>query len=93
MQSRSGYSLVVILVIRIGIVLKHKILLEIKLRKKRKAKKLLPAYFCSFGVELALDRFIKNKKNAEKRIKNKKTKDLTPKEQKCIFFYLKQLRV
>ena len=37
-------------------------------------------------MESALDRFIKNKKNSEKRIKNKKTKDLTPKEQKCINF-------
>ena len=57
-----------------------------KTDKEKKNKKLLPAYFCSFGVESALDRFIKNKKNAEKRIKNKKTKDLTPKEQKCINF-------
>ena len=57
-----------------------------KTEKEKKSKKLLPAYFCSFGVESALDRYIKNKKNAEKRIKNKKTKDLTPKEQKCINF-------
>ena len=42
-----------------------------KTEKEKKSKKLLPAYFCSFGVESALDRFIKNKKNAEKRIKNK----------------------
>ncbi len=57
-----------------------------KTEKEKKSKKLLPAYFCSFGVESALDKFIKNKINAEKRIKNKKTKDLTPKEHKCIKF-------
>ena len=57
-----------------------------KTDKEKKNKKILPAYFTSFGVESALEKFIKNKKNAEKRIKNKKTKDLTPKEQKCINF-------
>ncbi len=57
-----------------------------KTEKEKKNKKILPAYFTSFGVESALERFIKNKKNAENRIKNKKTKDLTPKEQKCINF-------
>ena len=57
-----------------------------KTEKEKKKKKILPSYFTSFGVLSALESFIKNKKNAEKRIKNKKTKDLTPKEQKCINF-------
>lgn len=57
-----------------------------KTAKEKKNKKILPAYFTSFGVMSALESFIKNKKNAENRIKNKKTKDLTSKEQKCITF-------
>ena len=57
-----------------------------KTNKEKKKKKILPAYFTSFGVESALEKFIKNKKNAEKRIKNKKTMDLTVKEKKAIEF-------
>ena len=57
-----------------------------KTAKEKKKKKILPAYFTSFGVLSALESFIRNKKNAESRIKNKKTKDLTPKEQKIIDF-------
>ena len=58
-----------------------------KTEKEKKNKKIiLPAYFTSFGVLSALESFIRNKKNTEKRIKNKKTKNLTPKEQKCVDF-------
>ena len=58
-----------------------------KTEKEKKNKKIiLPAYFTSFGVLSALESFIRNRKNAEKRIKNKKTKSLTPGEQKCINF-------
>ena len=58
-----------------------------KTEKEKKNKKIiLPAYFTSFGVLSALESFIRNRKNAEKRIKNKKTKNLTPKEQKCVDF-------
>ena len=57
-----------------------------KTAKEKKKKKLLPAYFTSFGVMSALESFIRNKKNTETRIKNKKTKNLTPKEQKIINF-------
>ena len=57
-----------------------------KTEKEKKKKKILPSYFTSFGVMSALENFIRNKKNAESRIKNKKTKDLTPKEQKVINF-------
>ena len=57
-----------------------------KTEKRRKAKNFYQLIFVVLEYFSALDRFIKNKKNAEKRIKNKKTKDLTPKEQKCIKF-------
>ena len=57
-----------------------------KTNKEKKKKKILPAYFTSFGVMSALESFIKNKKNAENRIKNKKTNDLTLKEKKAIDF-------
>ena len=50
---------------------------------------MLPSYFSSFGVESSLDAFIRNKENTEKRIKNKKTADLSPKENRAIDFLFK----
>ena len=62
-----------------------------KTNKEKRKKKILPAYFTSFGVMSALESFIKNKKNAENRIKNKKTNDLTLKEKKrLILCFLQQ---
>ena len=60
--------------------------IRIKTEKEKKKKKILPAYFSAFGCASAWERFLINKNNAESRIKNKKTKDLTPKEQKIINF-------
>ena len=55
-------------------------------RTQKKTKTLLPSYFSAFGVESSLDAFLRNKENTEKRIKNKKTKELSPKENKAINF-------
>ena len=56
-------------------------------RQEEKNKKIkLPSYFANFGVMSSLEAFLKNKDNAEKRLKNKSTSDLTPKEKKAINF-------
>ena len=55
-------------------------------KQKKSNKIMLPSYFNNFGVLSSLESFIRSKANAEKRIKNKKTKELTPKEQKAINF-------
>ena len=59
---------------------------------KKNNKIMLPSYFNNFGVMSSLESFIKAKVNAEKRIKNKKTADLTTKEQEAISFVLKPLK-
>ena len=62
----------------------------LKRDKQLKDKKImLPSYFASFGVESSLDAFIRKKENTEKRIKNKKTADLSTKENKAIDFLFK----
>ena len=61
-------------------------------KAQRKTKTLLPSYFSAFGVESSLDAFLRNKENTEKRIKNKKTKDLSSKENKAIDFLFKASR-
>ena len=53
---------------------------------QKKKKQILPSYFTEFGLISSLENFIRNKANTEKRIANKKTKELTPKEQKAIDF-------
>ena len=53
---------------------------------KKNNKIMLPSYFNNFGVMSSLESFIRSKANAEKRIKNKKTADLTSKEQEAINF-------
>lgn len=60
--------------------------IRVKTEKEKKKKKILPAYFSAFGCASAWERYLINKRNSESRIKNKKTKDLTPKEQKIISF-------
>ncbi len=55
-------------------------------KMKNKNKIMLPSYFNNFGVMSSLESFIRSKANAEKRIKNKKTADLTSKEQEAINF-------
>ena len=57
--------------------------------QKKKGKINLPSYFTSFGVISSLEAFIRAKSNAEKRIKNKKTKELSSKENKAINFLFK----
>ena len=57
--------------------------------QKKKGKINLPSYFTSFGVISSLEAFIRAKSNAEKRIKNKKTKELSSKENKAIDFLFK----
>ena len=54
--------------------------------KEKKKKTMLPSYFTNFGILSSLESFIRNKANTEKRIKNKKTADLTNEEQKKIDF-------
>ena len=46
-------------------------------KQKKSNKIMLPSYFNNFGVLSSLESFIRSKANAEKRIKNKKTKELT----------------
>ena len=61
-------------------------------RTQKRTRTLLPSYFSAFGVESSLDAFLRNKENTEKRIKNKKTKDLSSKENKAIDFLFKASR-
>ena len=60
--------------------------IRVKTEKEKKKKKILPAYFSAFGCASAWERFLTNKKNAETRIKNKKTMELTSKEKEVINF-------
>ena len=55
-------------------------------KEKKKGKIYLPSYFTNFGVLSSLEAFLRNKENTEKRIKNKKTKELSSKENKAIDF-------
>ena len=55
-------------------------------KMKNNNKIMLPSYFNNFGVMSSLESFIRSKANAEKRIKNKKTADLTSKEQEAVNF-------
>ena len=63
----------------IGSAQKHKTSLEEEIRIKEKGKINLPSYFTSFGVISSLEAFLRAKKNTEKRIENKKTKELSKK--------------